>query len=131
MAILGDILLIAACIYAVIICTQELLKYVRIKRAGRLVEGEIIGYEKKIDDGITYPAIVTYTTFEGQKITATSGTSSSIKPSIGKRVWIVYDSSDPTTFYFQKSSVPYISVVFIISFGGAGIFVIVELLKVL
>jgi Protein of unknown function (DUF3592) len=125
------IILIAACAYAVIKCIQELLTYIRIKKSGHLVKGEIIDFNEQNSDGdVFYPAVVSYTTIHGQKITATSRTASSVKPSIGKEVWVFYSPSDPSHFYFHKSHIPYISTLAIISFGTGIILLSLELFKI-
>jgi hypothetical protein len=130
---IGFIILIFACAYVVLKLFQELLKFIRVIRTGYLVQGRIIGYEEDSSgDGTTYPAIITYTTIEGEKITGTSISSNGEKPTIGKEVWIVYDPNNPSYFYLQKSSVSTLIAlnIGIVMFGVGMILLIVEMYKI-
>ncbi len=125
------LILIIGCACAVIYSIRELLTFIRVKKSGHLVQGKIIDFtEDRSGEGVTYPGVVSYTTISGEKVIATSKSSSGIKPSIGKEVWVVYSSSNPSHFYFQRSNVPFLMVSFILMFGVAMILLIVELCKV-
>jgi hypothetical protein len=49
--------------------------------------------------GITYAAIVSYTTVEGEKIIATAKISTGSRPSVGKEVWIIHSPGSLTLLY--------------------------------
>lgn len=94
------------------------------------MQGTIIDFkEDKSRDGISYPAIVSYTTISGDKVIATSKTSSNVKPRIGKIVSIIYSPTNPSEFYFLPSTLPITMGFSILSFGAGGILSIMQLIR--
>lgn len=126
------IVLISLFIRAVIQSIRELFVFIHIKKTGKLVQAKIEDFkERRSGDGVTYPAVVSYKTNTGEKIIATSKTSSFMKPSIGKEVWVIYSSSDPSQFYFRNSMVPFFMIFIILIVGSVSIFLIAQLFKII
>jgi hypothetical protein len=95
---------------------KELRKYRRLAKEGNSVLARIIGYETdNSGDTPTYPALVTFKGPNGINVTSKSKTSSSFKPTVGNEVEILYDSSYPNEFYYQKSIAPFVFTVLIIA----------------
>lgn len=51
--------------------------------------------EQRHGDGVTYSAVVTFTTRDNRLVTVTESSSSSIRPHIGSKVQVSYQASDP------------------------------------
>jgi hypothetical protein len=51
--------------------------------------------EQRHGDGVTYSAVVTFTTRDNRSVTVTESSSSSIRPHIGAKVKVSYQASDP------------------------------------
>jgi hypothetical protein len=111
------------CAGVVVKSIRQIWKFIRMTRSGERALATITDFkEQKSDDGVTYPAIVSFTTQTGQKITANSKHSFGFKPTVGKEVWIVYSIDDPTDFFFLKSVVPFFNALTIVMLVGAIIY---------
>ena len=123
---------IVCCAFVVFKSITQLLTFIRVKKSGHTVQAEIIDFKEDTSgDSTTYPAVVSYTTIEGEKIIATSRSSSNARPPVGKKVWIIYSPADSSHFYFQRSAVPYLMTFSILGFGAGMVLMMVELFKLI